>query len=530
MNMVKLGKKKQEEIQEKEQTSDEELVAYLGIQGYQVPEGYTQIESYPLNPPFSYAWIFQDDAEGSYFYVVDELPMSRDERDAYKRLKSILEYELKAPRLDETLVASFHRQLPAILDEHKEALQGTSQVGLRKIMYYLEKDLIGYGRIDGLICDPLIEDVSCLGINKPVYIYHRKYANARTNIIFSDEEELDDFITRIVHRQGKHVSIAHPIVDLTLPAKHRLAVSFGKETTPAGTSFTIRKFKEDPLTIVDLIMNETIDESIAAYLWMLMENKMSVMVVGPTGAGKTTALNAIACLVRPDFKMISVEEVQEINLPQENWVSTIARTGFGGDSEGEVTLYDLIKSAVRHRPALILVGEIRGEEAYVLFQALATGHGGLCTMHADDVETVVKRLTQPPMNIPQTILSLMNCVIVVKQVRNMSFNPLDKKVSSRKFVKIAEIDSSGAAHEVFTWNLSSDTFQANLDQSYLFSKIAQNLDVPISVVHQEFERRKQILMSMVAKNLRDFRSVHKALNASLNIANEITNQELNEAH
>ena len=243
----------------------------------------------------------------------------------------------------------------------------------------MEKDLIGYGKIDGLISDPLIEDISCLGINKPVYIYHRKYANAKTNIIFTDEEELDDFITRVVHRQGKHVSIAHPIVDLTLPGKHRLAVSFGKETTPAGTSFTIRKFKEDPLTIVDLIMNETIDESIAAYLWMLMENKMSVMVVGPTGAGKTTALNAIACLVRPDFKMISVEEVQEINLPQENWVSTIARTGFGGDSEGEVTLYDLIKSAVRHRPALILVGEIRGEEAYVLFPG--SSHRPRWTLH-----------------------------------------------------------------------------------------------------------------------------------------------------
>src|SRR5271157_1762819 len=513
---MKFGKKK-EEVQEKEKTSDEELIAYLGIQGYQVPEGYTQIESYPLNPPFSYGWIFQDDSEGSYFYVVDELALTKEERETFKQLKNILEYELKAPRLDETLADSFHRQLPTIIEEHKKTLAATNQISLRKIIYYIEKDLIGYGKIDGLLSDPLIEDISCLGINKPMYIYHRKYANARTNLIFTDEEELDDFITRIVHRQGKHVSIAHPIVDLTLPGKHRLAVSFGKETTPAGTSFTIRKFRDDPLTIVDLIINETIDESIAAYLWMLMENKMSVMVVGPTGAGKTTALNAIACLVRPDYKMISIEEVQEINLPQENWVSTIARTGFGGDSEGEVTLYDLIKSAVRHRPVMILVGEIRGEEAYVLFQALATGHGGLCTMHADDVDTVIKRLTQPPMNIPQTILSLMNCVIVVKQVKTTNINPHERKLSSRKFVSVGEIDNNGVPIEVFNWNMSSDTFHQNLDKSYLLSKIAKNLDAPFSVVQQEFERRKQIMLKMVEQNLRDFRSVHKALNSSLNL-------------
>jgi len=519
------GKKKSDEVEEKNKFSEEDLVGYLGIQGCRVPEGYVQIESYPLKPPFSYAWIFQDESEGSYFYVVDELTMTKEERDSYKRLKNILEYELKAPRSDEPLVDSFGRQLPGIIDDHPAAFKEIDQIGLRKILYYVERDLVGYGRIDPLMRDPFIEDISCLGTNKPVYLWHRKYENMRTNIVFSDEDELDDFITRIVHRQGKHVSIAHPIVDLTLPGKHRLAVSFGKETTPAGTSFTIRKFREDPITIVDLILNETIDESIGAYLWMLMEHKMSVMIVGPTGAGKTTALNAIACLVKPDFKILSVEEVAEINLPQENWVSTIARPGFGGDSEGEVSLYDLIKSAVRHRPALILVGEVRGEEAYVLFQALATGHGGLCTMHAEDVEAGITRLTQPPMNIPHGILPLMNCVIVVKQVKIPTFVTTDRKVSNRKFVRVSEIDTSETIHDVFLWNPSVDAFQQNFDHSYLLNKIAKDLDVPLSVVLQELERRKQILLKMVEKNLRDFRSVHKALSSSIN-ESELKDKEL----
>jgi flagellar protein FlaI len=248
-----------------------------------------------------------------------------------------------------------------------------------------------------------------------------------------------------------------------------------------------------------------------------MENRISAMIVGPTGAGKTTALNAISCLIKPDFKIISVEEVAEINLPQENWVSTIARPGFGGDNEGEVTLYDLIKSAVRHRPALILVGEVRGEEAYVLFQALATGHGGLCTMHAEDVETAIKRLTQPPMNIPLSIIPLMNCVIVVKQVKIPTFLSLERKAPARKFVRISELDTAGAVHDVFSWNPTVDAFQQNLEQSYLLTKIAKSLDVPTTVILQEVERRKQILLKMVEKNLRDFRSVHKALTNSLNV-------------
>jgi flagellar protein FlaI len=515
---MKLGKKK-ELVEEKDETSEEDLIGYLGIQGGRVPEGYVQVESYPLKPPYSYAWIFLNEGEGSYLYVVDELAMTKEERDTYKRLKNILEYELKAPIAEETLTESFHRQLPGIMENHAKILEGISEVGKRKILYYLERDLIGYGRIDGLMADQYIEDISCLGVNKPIYLWHRKYENIPTNIVYEDEEELDDFVTRIVHRQGKHVSIAHPIVDLTLPGKHRLAVSFGKETTPAGTSFTFRKFREDPITIVDLIINETIDETMAAYLWILMENKISVMIVGPTGAGKTTALNAISCLIKPDFKIISVEEVAEINLPQENWVSTIARPGFGGENEGEVSLYDLIKSAVRHRPALILVGEVRGEEAYVLFQALATGHGGLCTMHADDVETAITRLTQPPMNIPASIIPLMNCVIVVKQVKIPTFVSQERKATTRKFVRVSELDAGGGIHDVFTWNPTVDAFQQNLEQSYLLAKISKSLDVPANAILQEVERRKEILLKMVEKNLRDFRSVHKALTGSLNLPN-----------
>jgi len=491
---------------------EEALAGYLDVKRKKVPEGYFELESYPLKPPFSYALIVQNEDTAEYLYIVDELPLSLDEREAYARMKNVLEYELRAPEGEESLTQSFHRQLPEIMTHHPKILGSISSIGNKKIMYYLEQDIAGYGKIDPLMFDPYVEDISCSGVNKPIFLWHRKYENIKTNVYFRDEEELEDFAMKIVHKAGKHVSIAFPIVDVTLQGKHRLAVSYGREVTPAGTSFTIRKFREDPFTIIDLIKNETIDENIAAYLWLLVENKMSLMMIGATGAGKTTSLNAVACLIRPSYKIISVEEVAEINLPHENWVSTISRSGFGVESEGEIPLFDLIKSAVRHRPDLIIVGEIRGEEAYVLFQALATGHGGLCTIHAEDVETAIKRLTQPPMNIPPAIIPLMNCAIVVKHVRPPVFDQSSgRRLSSRKFIRVAEIKNADTIHDIFNWDPSTDTFQENLSNSFLLKNITRSLSVSMERLKRELEHRREVLLWMAEQNIRDYRSLNNYL-------------------
>jgi flagellar protein FlaI len=519
---MKFGFKLRKGVSEKEEDyeamlkREDELVGFLDVKKWNIPEGYVEVEYYPLKPPFSYAAIVQNEETSEYLYILDELPLTKEERECYLRLRNILEFELQAPEGEETLAESFKRQMPIILSNHQKLFTGISPVGIRKILYYLERDIVGYGKIDPLTYDNYVEDIGCSGVNKPIFLWHRKYENIKTNIVFRDEQELDDFVMRIVHKAGKHVSIAFPIVDVTLPEKHRLAVSFGKETTPSGTTFTIRKFRKDPFTIIDLIENETIDEGIAAYLWLLMENKMSVMIIGATGAGKTTALNAIACLIQPNHKIISVEEVAEINLPHENWTSTIARSGFGSEGEGEITLYDLIKSAVRHRPDLIIVGEIRGEEAYVLFQALATGHGGLCTLHAEDVDTAVKRLTQPPMNIPPSIIPLMNCIINVKHVRTPIFQESGKRLSSRKFISVSEIKDANSFQEVYSWNPSTDTFQENLSESYLLKKMAASFDIPVEKLIDELEYRKRVLLHMVEHGIRDYRSVNKVLSKYYN--------------
>jgi len=488
-----------------------DLMGRLDIQQRTVPEGYFEVETYPLKPPFSYAYIVQNEDMAEYLYIVNELPLTREEREAYTGMKNVLDYELRAPEDEETLIQSFHKQLPEIVDKHPKIFREISAIGTKKILYYLERNIAGYGKIDPLMFDPYAEDISCSGVNKPIFLWHRRYENIKTDVFFRDEEELEDFIMRLVHKSGKHVSVAFPIVDVTLPGKHRLAVTYGREVSPAGTSFTVRKFREDPFTIIDLIQNETINESIAAYLWLLMENKMSLMIMGATGAGKTTALNAVACLTRPNHKIISVEEVAELNLPHENWVSTISRLGFGIESEGEIPLFDLIKSAVRHRPDLIIVGEIRGGEAFVLFQALATGHGGLCTIHAEDVETAIKRLTQPPMNIVPAIIPLMNCAIVVKHVRQPIFDQPGKQLSSRKFIRVSEIKNANTIHDIFRWNTSSDTFKEDFSNSFLLKKIAKNFNLSMERLIHELENRKEMLLSLAEQNIRDYHSLNDAL-------------------
>ena len=508
----KLKPRKKREREEKDEgVSQEALAGYLDIEGWTVPEGYFEVETYPLKPPFSYAAIVQNEDTAEYLYIVNELILKKKEIEAYNRMRNILEYTLKAPKNGESLAHSFHEQMPKVMDDHPKAFKDIPTIETKKILYYLERDIIGYGKIDPLMFDPYIEDISCNGPRKPMFLWHRNYENVKTNIFFQDDQKLNNFIMRIVHRAGKHVSIAFPIVDITLPGKHRLAVSFGTEITPTGTNFTIRKFRKDPFTIIDLIENETIDETIAAYLWLLMETKTPLMVIGATGAGKTTALNAIACLIRPNYKIITVEEVAEINLPHENWSSTISRSGFGVEKEGEIPLFDLVKSAVRHRPDIIIVGEVRGEEAYVLFQALATGHGGVCTMHAEDVNAAVQRLTQPPMSIPTSIIPLMRCAIVVKHVRKPLFVKSGKRLSSRKFTRISEIRSVDAIQDISTWDASSDTFQNNLSNSFLLKKIAKDLDMSIKELTQELEHRRRVLLGMTEHHIRSFREVSNSL-------------------
>jgi flagellar protein FlaI len=472
-----------------------------------IPKGLKVIEKYPLYEPFSHVVIVQNPKTGEHQYILDELQLDPLEKGVYDRILEILLAEIESPK-EEILDPRkfFAEEAKKIVDKYRISLGWLPDVSWYKILYHAERDLVGFGRIDPLMRDPNIEDISCDGVLKPVYVWHRNYESIETNLEFPDDEVLDNTVVKLVHMAGKHVSTAFPIVDASLPGKHRLAVAYRREITPFGTAFTIRKFREDPYSIVDLINIGTFSEEMAAYFWMCLENRSSIMILGGTAAGKTTALNTLACLIKPGSKIITIEETAELNLPHENWVSLIARQsyGLGGSGVGEVSLFDLVKTSMRHRPDIMIVGEVRGQEAYVLFQALATGHGGMCTMHAENLDSAVKRLTQKPMDISPAYIPLMNIVIPIQRVHLVKNN---EKKAYRRVITVNEIADYEDYKTPCKWDPAKDEHPMDFDQSTLLTSIAERQGVAKKDLIDEIGRRRDVLHWMRERNIRSYKDV-----------------------
>jgi len=472
-----------------------------------IPRGLKVIDKYPLYEPFAHVAIVQNPKTGEFKYVLDELQLDPLERSVYNRILEILLAEIESPKTEILDPRRFFaEEAKKIVDKYRISLGWLPDVSWYKILYHAERDLVGYGRIDPLMRDPNIEDISCDGVSKPVYVWHRNYESIETNLEFENDEELDNVVVKLVHMAGKHVSSAFPIVDASLPGKHRLSVCYRREVTPFGTAFTIRKFRDDPYSIIDLINIGTFSEEMAAYFWMCLENRASIMVLGGTAAGKTTALNTLVCLIKPGSKIITIEETAELNLPQENWVSLIARQsyGLGGTNVGEVTLFDLVKTSMRHRPDVLIVGEVRGQEAYVLFQALATGHGGMCTMHAENLDSAVKRLTQKPMDIAPAYIPLMNIVLSIQRVH---LTKGTEKKAYRRVMSVNEIADYEDYRVAMKWQPNKDEYIPAFDKSLMLSIISEKTGVSRKDITDEIGRRKDVLHWMRERNIRSYKDV-----------------------
>ena len=458
---------------------------------------------YEVNPPFGNVAIRS--VNNVTTYDVIEPSLTELETKKVERLKRLLLEEVKAP----LAVIYGQQQIEKYLDLNtarliKDYKLEIPKESIDKILYFLKRDFLGYSKIDVMMRDNRIEDISCDGIGIPIYVWHRDYESIPTNVKFLSKEELASFIVRLAYKSGGQITVAQPILEGNLPEGYRTHLTLD-EVSKRGSTFTIRKFREEPPTIVDLMQWGTFSPRIGAYLWLCIENLKSILVVGATASGKTTTLGALAMFIKPELKIVTIEELREVKLPHQNWIPMVTRESTQS-GVAELGLFDLLKSALRQRPDYIIVGEIRGEEAYTLLQAISTGHGGISTIHADSLSTAIKRMLTKPMEIPGMLLPLMNTLIMMSRVK-VADKFARRMVNVGEIVGFNEQTKNVTLNTLFDWTGElKDTFEMR-GQSNVFKQIADAKHLPEEEVYADMEKKEVILQWLLNKNIHTYKDV-----------------------
>lgn len=470
---------------------------------------FEEIERYWVIEPYSFVVILYNELANTYLYNVCEPTMTVFEKelleDIYQRLQDVLLIENIDPKSDrkEMLI----RKTTEVIVDYMGKIDTKSY---HKLIYYIMRDYLQFGKINPLMNDNFIEDISCNGFDAPVFLYHKNYENIMTNVTFN-ERQLDSFVIRLAQRCGKHISIAEPMVDATMPDGSRIQMTLGKEITTRGSTFTIRKFKEVPITPIDLIAWNTFSTETMAYLWVCIENNKSLIFSGGTASGKTSSLNAVALFIPPKAKVISLEDTRELKLPHLNWIPGLTRDSFTADGKGAIEMFALLKAALRQRPEFLLVGEVRGKEALTLFQAMSTGHTTFSTMHADSVESAIHRLENPPISVPRTMITALNII----SIQSQTYLKNKRVRRNMKLVEIQDIDPNTRnirTNDVYAWNSTTDRFDRE-GESAVLSEIAQRRAWTKKELQIELNRRQRVLEYMVKNNIRDFHQVAAIIQA-----------------
>jgi len=475
-----------------------------------------EIEIQPIKDPYSFVRVVFNREMSEYIYEVIEPVLTNEEERVLEFISGAL-IKTMDYHFDESTVAEKEEYIRgAIKDVLRRVGLGINEITLMKVSYFIVRDFVGYGPINVLMSDEMIEDISCDGPQIPLFIYHKKYESMRSNIVFKSDRELDTFVIGLAQRCGKHISVAEPMLDATIPDGSRLQATLAREVTTRGSSFTIRRFRANPYTPPDLLRVKTMSAEMLAYLWLAVEQGESIVACGGTACGKTSTLNAIMLFIPPSMKIITIEDTREINLPHENWIAGLTRGGFGargsdGKLAGEIDMYELLRAALRQRPQYLIVGEVRGVETYTMFQAMATGHTVYSTMHADSVKSMVYRLENPPINLPRILLSSLNIVIIQAQVK------VGKGVARRirNIVEIVGIEPESnelITNTVYVWNSADDNFSYN-GHSFLFERIMSMKNMTSNQMKEEFKRRVEIVEWMGKANIRNFLDVAKIVSS-----------------
>jgi flagellar protein FlaI len=464
-----------------------------------------EIDRYWVNAPFAFVTITFDDDSKEHLYEVVEPQLATDE---YELLETLFE-DIRDPLIYRQDVSEdnaddvLREELVELLERYGADIDIQS---FYKLYYYVHRAFRGFGKLDPLLHDPHIEDISCDGYGLPIFVYHDDYTDIESNVTF-DENELDNFVVRLAQQSGRHISVGDPIVQATLPDGSRGELALGEEVTPRGSAFTIRKYAEEPFTPIDLLNYGTFNVEQMAYLWLAIENNRSLIFAGGTASGKTTSMNAISMFIPPRSKVLTIEDTRELTLYHDNWLSNVTRERLHEGSD--ITMYDLLRSALRHRPEYIIVGEVRGEEAITLFQAMNTGHTTYSTMHADSVQTVINRLENEPINVPRPMVASLDILCVQTLTR---FE--DERVRRNKIVgeiegidqRTGELDYSTA----FRWNGDSDTFEST--GSVVLDQIRDDRAWDQSDLLEELRNRRRFLEYLQEQGVTDYRRFTALIN------------------
>lgn len=478
---------------------------------------------YPLIPPkprrnetvFSYAKIFWDEKTRRHIYQVVEPPMPLKLKEIMLKVKDSLEKRLD---VDFSKLKIFEareyvkNQISDILTYYGFV---TSEVEKQILQYYIERDFIGLGKIEPLMNDSQLEDISCDGTNIPIFVFHRNpvLGSVMTNVFFDNWEDLDSFVMRLAQICGKSLSVTNPLLSGSLPDGSRVQATLATDIARRGSNFTLRKFTEKPLTPIHLLAYKTLDTKLLAYLWFVVDMGKSVLVSGGTASGKTSLLNVLSLFIRPEEKIVSIEDTPELKLPHPHWVPQVARNAVGtefGKKPGEIDLFDLLKESLRQRPDYIIVGEVRGKEAYVLFQEMATGHPSLATIHAENVPKLLDRLTTPPISLPSSLIASADVIVFLVTTRYK-----DKQV--RRVTEVLEVvgldeeTKVPIINQIFKWNTMRDTFDIS-NKSTLLKKISETAGMKESELKDELQRRMMVLDWMEEKEILDYDDFNSVMN------------------
>jgi archaeal flagellar protein FlaI len=466
---------------------------------------------YPLLKPYAYAHIYWDKKLKELIYAVEEPELNSEEKKTLILLedgiKELINISYLSLTKSEKIIEYLEKNIKVLLNELRVV---PSKESFLKLMYYIYRDFVGMGKIEPLLNDYFIEDIECNGAVYPLYVVHRKYRNIKTNVVYENIPELAKFVEKLAQKTGKYVSYATPLLDGALPDGSRVNATYTEDISSRGPTFTIRKFTKNPWPPTQLMKFGTISPSILAYLWLTVEHGKNIMVIGGTGSGKTTLLNALTFFIPPQARIVSIEDTRELNLEHANWLPSVSREGVGlanlvGQKYGEVTMFNLLKESFRQNPDYVIVGEIRGEEAYVLFQGMASGHPSFGTMHADSVDTMVKRLETPPINLSSSLVEVIDVVLSMISTKR-SGKSVRRLKDVNEVISIGEKGGANTINQPFVWNPTTDKYDYVVE-SDIFKKLVRQQGLSESEIVEEWRKRTMLLIAMYEKEIFDFHEV-----------------------